>query len=419
MGRRIPAQLCTRCKGYKKLCGLSSCPILAKFRAQITALANIPATLNVQGSTPPSIIIGEKHYPKVPILYTVPPGVTGQEATIYDHPIKWSTDKLPLRTILELRAGTLSSTIRVRVDNPWKLYESEISLAAVSTNPVDSEAYLEKRPTPTLRFDGTLTPYGPTAPARRIKITTNPLINPKLDKLIHDDVSSQKAIIELYSTQLDIYTIIRALSLGLLGRSRSRRLVPTRWAITAVDQTIATHLLHKVRTFKPVNKIEIYYGGYLGNYFTIILLPGSYEAEMVEIWHPLTPWTQSSSEPVAYFIREYNSLRIEPLDGGYIASRLPVAEHLYTRKRQAKVLIIREITREYYAPVGNWHIRETTRKILSKQPLARVDTVEEAIEIIKNNKLPKSRTYIKTLYESSLLRKYYLQTTLDKYLSSY
>ncbi len=416
MGRRIPAQLCTQCKGYKKLCGLSSCPILAKFRAQIVALSTIPSTLNVQGSTPPSIIIGEKHYPRIPVLYIVPPGVMGGEATIYDHPLRWSRDKLPLRRILELRAGTLSSILRARVDNPWKLYESEISLAAVSTTPVDSEALLERKPTPTLRFDGTLTPYGPTAPARRVKITNNPSINSRLEKLIHDDVSSQRAIIELYSAKLDVYTIIRALSLGLLGRLKSRRLVPTRWAITATDQTIATHLLHRVKTFKPINKIEIYYGGYIGNYFTIIFLPGSYEAEMIEIWHPLTPWTQNSSEPVASFIREYSSLRIEPLDGGYMASRLSIAEHLYARKRQAKVLVIREITKEYYAPIGNWHIRETTRKILSGEPLAKVDKLEEAIEVIKNKKLPKSRTYIKTLYKSSLLRKYLLQTTLDKYL---
>ena len=32
-GIRISAELCVRCKGYKRLCGLPYCPLMERFRA--------------------------------------------------------------------------------------------------------------------------------------------------------------------------------------------------------------------------------------------------------------------------------------------------------------------------------------------------------------------------------------------------
>ncbi|ALL01154.1 hypothetical protein Pyrde_1106 [Pyrodictium delaneyi] len=414
MGRRIPPQLCARCKGYKKLCGLSTCPILEKFRLQAAAVSRLQRGREVEGATPPSIVVGEAGYPRVPILFNIPPETYGEDAHLYDAPEVWRETRPSLRELLRLRSGLVASLTRLDARNPWRLYEKEFSLAAVSERAVESRAVLAKPPLPSLRFDGILAPQGPTAPAERIDVEGSPKPPRRLEKLIWDDAKSSDAIIELYQSGLDIYLLIRALSLGLLGRLRSRRLVPTRWAITAVDQTISNKLLHEVRTYDTINYVEVYHGGYLGNYFTVILIPGSYEAEMIEVWHPLTPWTRVTSRPVSFRIVEYPSLRIEPLDGGYIAARLAVAEHLYRRRRQAKVLIVREITRDYYAPVGNWHIRETVRRILSSKPIATLDDVDSAIPIVE--KLAKSREAAVEARNSRLLRKIRSSATLDMFL---
>nr|WP_256205084.1 hypothetical protein [Aeropyrum camini] len=53
-------------------------------------------------------------------------------------------------------------------------------------------------------------------------------------------------------------------------------------------------------------------------------------------------------------------------DGGFSAAKLPVLEHLYSRGRRADVIIVREVLPQYYAPVGNWHIRETVKHALSQ-----------------------------------------------------
>lgn len=51
-------------------------------------------------------------------------------------------------------------------------------------------------------------------------------------------------------------------------------------------------------------------------------------------------------------------------------------------KIQSGFIIIREITKEYYAPVGNWHIRETVRKAMENR-IAKFDNLSDAIRFVQ------------------------------------
>jgi len=414
LGRRIPPSLCARCKGYKKLCGLPTCPILERFRTHATIVSRRLAGNEVEGATPPSIVVGESGYPRVPLLYHVPPGERGEAARYHDAPIEWARRRETLRTIISLRSSMVAAAERFDARKPEVLYEKEISVAAVSTKPVDSEVMLEKKPIPSLRFDGLLAPLPPSAPARMLRISSNPTPPKPLDSMMWDDVAASDAVMELYRRGVDVYTLIPALSLGLLGRRRQRRLVPTRWAITAVDSTIGNRLIAALRTEDSIDEYEVYHASYLGNYFTVILAPHHYAAEMIEVWHPLTPWTRRAAKPVVYRISESLSLRQSIMDGGYIAARLAVAEHLYRRRRQAAVIILREITRDYYAPIGNWHIRETVRRALSGRPLYRGSDIGEALEAALS--VAKSQVAREELKHSRLARRLASTRRLDEFL---
>jgi hypothetical protein len=413
--RRIPPSLCARCKGYKRLCGLPYCPILERFRRQVETVSRLGSTKLIDGDTPPSIIVGEHGFPnKLNIFYSIPPQVYGLEARIYDDPIRWAEERIPLRKILDYRIGMIAAKIALPAMSPAILYEKELSLASVSEKPVDSEAQLKKPPIPILKFDGILAPQSPSAPAIKVRVSGNPKLHPKLEKLIWDDVKAVDAVLELYRHGVDVYTIVRAFSLGLLGLHKNRRLVPTRWSITAVDQIISSSILRQIKAYETIDEYEIYHASYLGNYFTVILAPGRYEAEMIEVWHPLTPWTLNAKEPISYKVREYAMLKLSEMDGGYIAARLAIAEHLYKRKRQATIIIVREITKDYYAPVGNWHIRETIRRALNKDPVARCQSLKECLEIARS--FLKSHKAEKELYSSTLVRRILSTKTLDKFL---
>lgn len=393
--RKIPAELCIRCKGNKLLCGLSSCPILERFRATINVVNKIYNKDRIEGSTPPSIVVGEKNYPYVKLLFNIPPDIKGEEAKRYEDPKGW-WGKASIYEIINYRSELLSNIIDVKVYNPWKLYEKEISLTSVSEKPVLSESKISGKIIPKLRFDGYLIPRGPSVQVEKLQIDENPKIAEILDKLIFDDIKAEKAIIKLYENNYDIYKIINALSLGLLGVRKNRKLVPTRWAITAVDSTIGKHILEEIKEFNEISEISVFYQKYLGNYFHVILYPAKYNVIWIEIWHPLSLWTK---ELVISELRENYWGEYDFMDGGYMAARLSVLEYLREIKRQAGIIIVREITSEYFAPLGNWHIRETVRRAMENR-LGKFDKIEEAIHFVNSRLQAKVNLFeLKTINE--------------------
>ena len=379
---RISPELCARCKGYKRLCGLPRCPILEAFRAQVSAATRIQGTL-LDGSTPPGLLVGEHGYPRVRVYYMVPPGIHGEEARYYEAPVEWAHRGEPLARIIQLRASLVSASLRADVGDPYRLYETEIGLAAISEKPVDSEVRLAKPPSPRLAFDGVSKPRGPSAPAEEIRVQGDPRPPRPLEKAVFEDAPAVDMAWELYRKGVAVYDIQRAMSLGFLGRRRARRIVPTRWAITAVDEILSRRLRETLQGADTIGEVEVYRGEYLGNRFTIVLLPGPGTLEWIEAWQPMTVWTRTARRTVVWRVEEDPLGRKTAEDGGFSAAKLPVLEHLAGRRRTADVVILREITPSYYAPVGNWHIRETVRRALERGPIARASSPEEVIPIIE------------------------------------
>ncbi|MCE4617014.1 MAG: Nre family DNA repair protein [Desulfurococcales archaeon] len=403
----INPKLCTICKGYKRLCGLPRCPILERFKWNVSATALISE--EVEGQTPPSTLVGEFGYPKVRIYYAVPPD--SDNPKLHDDPLTWSMKRFPLPKIVSLRASLVSGTLILDARNPEVLLDREIAFAAVSDRTVDSEVFLEKKPVPKLRFDGLTKPVGPSSKAREIKITGNPAPPRPLEKLVYDEVKAEQAAWILYTSGVDIYTITRAFSLGMLGLPKNRRLVPTRWSITAVDTLIAGRMLERVRRSKrTINSIEVYTSYYLGNKFVIILLPGPYKGDWIEAWQAGTLWTRGARRHIIITVHEDERGRQDKMDGGFMAARLPVIEHLYRRKARASFIILREIYPSYYAPVGNWHIRETVRRALASPPY-KPETRKDLERYVSSQ----TRVGLELLEKSKVYREYFRVKRLDSF----
>jgi len=302
--------------------------------------------------------------------------------------------------------------VKYRVDRVRELLEKdrlfeEIALAVMSVKPIDIEAKLRSKPTLKLSFDDIIKPVGPTAPLDRLRIVQNPVIPKKIDKVVNDDLKAIDAVVTLYTSNISIYDIIRVFSIGLLGRRK--RIVPTRWSITAVDKIVGDHLLKEVRKKPILNTIRVYNITYLDNHFEILLIPQSYSYELLEIWHPNTLWTPEAPTPIITSNYELHDGRLRgEMDGGYYAIRTGILEGLQKIGYQASVLVIREIGPGYYAPVGNWHLRESIRRAFSKK-YETFHEIKEALNSIRRRlKIPinvifrKSRILKRTLYQLSL-----------------
>ena len=83
----------------------------------------------------------------------------------------------------------------------------------------------------------------------------------------------------------------------------------------------------------------------------------------MEIKRPNSTWNASKRTFIAQNYEPFNGRTsyADECAGAYYAARLGALEYLDRINRQAKVLILRDVKPEYWAPLGVWIIRETVR----------------------------------------------------------
>ena len=413
MPARISPTLCAQCKGSRRLCGRIKCPILVRLEAQLDLEEKLRRNV-VFGATPPEILVGEFGYPEVRVGPLIPPILDDEVAAEYGNPSEWYGKKL--EDIIKIRSKIVRASFKVKVREASTLSSRLLNLTqelAMSIKPVDTEAHFHKPPTPRIAFDGVLSPIGPSANIRKLIIAENPSVPKRVEQAIYDyDARASIIVGELYDRGYTNYYLTQLLTAGLLGQRRERRIVPTRWGITAVDSIIGDHILEKIRDYQELNQILLYSNSYLDNHYYILLMPGAYAFEMIEIWLPQTVWVKEAKPYIVENFELYDGKwRRSDIDGGYKAMRLAVLEHLNKIKRQAMTLAVREIGPGYYCPVGVWQVREGMRKAFLKKP-QRFSSIDEALKFIQTKIRVKPQYWIN---EARIVKLFKFQRKITSY----
>ncbi len=399
--------LCLLCRGTKYLCGKSRCPVLVRYFSQEKIKPFLSRTM-IEGASPPSVFIGRYGYPKVSIGPLIPP-VMG-DTSIIDTPEKWlgySIDEIVDFRSMLIRGTHLVNVYDVESSNRIVEYTRELAL---SKNSVFTEALFEKKPRGRIVFSDEAQPYGPTAPLRRFDIS-NPRYDHRLEKAYYDtDLKARDALVYLYRSGVEVSKIQRAFSVGAFGIRKHRRFVPTRWSITAVDSTLGEHLMENTRNAPLINEYRVYYLNQFDNRWIILMIPCSWQYELIEAWYPNTTWNPYGSKVAMFNSYEfYNGRKTYAEIGGcYYAARLAVNELLVRENRQAGVVVMREAHPGYILPIGVWNVRESVRKALSTKPY-RFDTLEEALRVVREKMDIPLERWIKN---SAILKNHLQQKTL-------
>ncbi|MDY6965792.1 MAG: Nre family DNA repair protein [Halobacteriota archaeon] len=361
------------------LCGKSSCPILLKLYVNLKIKDLIDGT-HLDGSSPPGVFIGRFGYPYVSIGPLVPPvhGDTG----LLDTPELWLGKSI--EDIVRFRFQLVRGKHRVHVGKleGERIVEYTRDLA-ISTDPTETEVEFSKRPSGRLVLDDNSQPFGPSAPLKKLDIGTLK-IDHRIDKAFSDtDLKAKEAIMDLFEEGTMVSKIQRAFSVGAFGLKKNRKFVPTRWSITAVDDTISKELVKSVKDYPLINEYRVFESWELDNRFIIIMMPLAWSYELIEAWYPNTVWNPKGSRTMIYSDSEgYNGrTRYAVIGGCYYAARLAVNEYLTKERRQARVVILREAHPGYIMPVGVWNVRENVRNALRGE-FRKFDTLNEAFNYI-------------------------------------
>lgn len=331
----------------------------------------------LNGTSPPSVFVGRYGYPKVQVGPMIPP-VHG-DTTEYDKSELWVGKSL--EEIAGYRLSLVRGVASLSVRQTEGRYIERLQELAMSEKPAESEATFEKRPLADmdlareLRLNSETAPFGPAAPIKTFRASSLSA-DQKIEAAFYDsDLKAADAVIELYEKGVESSRIHRVLSIGMLGVKKNRKLVPTRWSITATDDMISSRLVKRNDTNVEINFYEVRQFSHLGNYYSVILIPDSvWSFEMIESWY-----AGDGKMAVGADYEDARGLDHYPsIAGAYFAARLAVAEHLSGRNRKAAALVLREIHPEYVMPVGVWQIREGVREAMKKKP-SNFDTLEKAL----------------------------------------
>ena len=334
---------------------------------------------NFSGSTPPEIFIGKWNYPNVYTGILAPPE-TG-DMSIMSSPESWHEKKLSISQIIEYRNQLVYGRTQSNIKKLETRFLSVMKEVAMTHKSVATEFHLKKPITANKEQDDRSPLIPKAAEVEKAELQENAPVKPKVDYLVNDkETKSGVAIQELHKANTQTSTIIKILSAGLLGLKKNRKLVPTRWSITAVDDTISKNKLEKIKQYPEINEYRVFHSEYLGNHYEFLLIPDSFAFEVIEI---------SIKNPFHHAVwQDYETIfsrkkYADNVTGAYYANRLALTEYLESIKRQATCIVLREIRPQYYAPCGVGILRETSREAF-RNPHETFNTLNEALSSIQN-----------------------------------
>jgi hypothetical protein len=365
----ISREKCIYCKG-RLLCGLPRCPVFEQVRIQ----SKIELSDQFFGPSP-SIFVGWQNYPRV---YSGPLSLNfnSDDPVLFDSPGQWYGFDLP--QIVDLRSSLIRSKERVNVNIP----SESVQLLALARKPPDIEVTLRKKPAFNIVFSAIAQPMGPSGIIKELEITDNVAVDKPVEKVTTDEMNAQEAVWKLYASDVDVYALTRLMSAGLLGIKK--KMVPTRWSITTVDNILGNTLIEKIKDYPVLSEYTVYSNEYLGNHFETLFLPQRWEYEQLEAWVPNTFWTFGMEETRIIGEHETYTGRSDYAireGGGYYAVRMACLEKLQKLKKQAAVLIFRETTSDYFLCVGVWECRENVR---NAGKVGTFPTLQEALDDISS-----------------------------------
>jgi len=399
--------MCSRCMGHRSLCSVKPCPLLMRAKA----LVNIDSAVtghNLEGSSPPAVFVGNQGYPKVLAGPLIPP-FRGEDTSLMERPDLWLNKTLD--QILSIRFSLIRTKKRIAVDEAVEPSRSlsETQTMTLSEVPLDSEATLIKRPSFTSVFTGKTLPIGPSAPFDEFRLDDNPKVPKAVDKATSDiDMRATHGVMEMFENGIRQEHMTRLLSIGLLGVKKRRRLVPTQWSITAVDDIIGRQLHKEVLRLPWITDYHVYADSALGNTVILLFLPSVWQFEALECW------LGSINPPVISDSEWYKGRKdyAKSVAGAYYATKLPALEFLVNDiRRQAGALVFMEIDPTQWVPLGVWRFREIAKRAMTN-PGSKFSNLNEAIfEVGRYLRNP----VINYVNASNLYRQYTTQTLLTDF----
>ncbi|MDD1754006.1 MAG: hypothetical protein LUQ63_00050, partial [Methanothrix sp.] len=326
----------------------------------------------MDGSTPPSVFIGSWNYPKV----FAGPMIAPQhgDTVVMDRPESWIPEKKTQEDIIKFRLNLVRGKRQVKVTSLENRFVEKLQDISLASSSIESEAEFCHAPKG-MSLSDEHTPFGPSAALERFDIGSAKW-DQNLEKAFYDDdLLAANAVHDLHESGVPFSSIQKAFSVGALGTKKRRRLVPTRWSITACDTALGKGMLEDVRNYDVIDCCQVREFASLNNYYAVLLLPTAWQYEWMEAFLRIM-----GNEELIFSDYETNGGKkgYSRVGGCYYSCKMAVLEALAKERKQAGAIILREAYAGY-VPLGVFNVRENVRNAMS-QPAQEFEDMKTALQ---------------------------------------
>ena len=341
----------------------------------------------LSGTSPPSVFVGSYNYPKVTVGPLVPP-VHGDDTSMFDSPERWKG--MSLKDIINFRLNLVRGIQKIRIDDTEGRYVENLQEMVMSSQSIDSDLVFQKPVSSNnITFDAQSAPFGPVGEIKSAKFSNASPLR-AIENVYYDyDLGASDAVLNLYNAGVEVSKIQRCFSVGMLGKER--KLVPTRWSITATDSIICQSLVSDILDHPLIDSFQVFSYTHYGNVFCIVLFPHRWIYELIEAWY--------SDDGALGFGSDCENARginhnPPTTAGAFYAAKLGVLEYLNKHKIQAGVLVLREIKPEYIIPVGVWQVRQGIREAMTQTPVIAEDLASAVLYACNKTDIDKTQWFL-------------------------
>ncbi|MBQ6444069.1 MAG: hypothetical protein IJJ11_05230 [Methanosphaera sp.] len=348
---------------------------LKQITKQLYNMKSTKVDKQLDGTTPPSVFIGTYNYPKVfagPLL-----APSYEDSAIMDNPEAWVNNSTTQQEIISYRLNLVRGKQTIGITDLENNYIEKLQEISMASKSIASEAEFNKKPRG-MTFSAENAPHGPSAVLKKFDID-NVKWDHQLEKTYYDtDLKAADAVEILHDKDIPFSQIQKAFSVGTMGVKDNRKLVPTRWSITAVDTTIADRILDKVKYYSQLDTYRVYEFSSLNNYYAILEIPSPWQYEWMEAFLDI-----NGKGTMIFTDYENNKGKKEysRVGGCYYTAKMAILEQLERDKLQAGCIVFREAD-ENYIPLGVFNVRENIRHAMSS-PYKEFETLTNALDYIE------------------------------------
>ena len=338
-------------------------------------LEYIPSSKHMTVFSPPGICVKSGKYPMLEAGFLAS-NEPLEHLSIYDFPEAWQG--LDRDTIFTMRRHLYRFLLPVdaRSLQPEGIVKP-LQEIALSVRPIAIRVEGESLQPRRLQLRNGQLPSAGDVTIKSIELLSEPEISKVAERITEQDIPASEGIWRLLDYDYSLDQVVRLMSIGLLGKKNTRRILPSRSAYKATINAFIDRAIMELIESPSVSSYEIYVSTLFGDRFAVLLHPGEARVDYLRMDLIGDNMTRGFA---------FEGLRQYPTDPKTSVysdhARFSVYKNLVRRNQRCHATIFHLSKEPRNQILGPWVARAGIQETLSSEPI-RLDNRNNAIELLE------------------------------------